>query len=100
MTGAPGKAFRVKTAAKSGVGRSSAITVSVIFAGSGASRGVNSKRVEPDAEAGGQRGLAGEPGAVGGAGGEREGVLDTKEELVAIAARSEAEISPAAPFAT
>jgi hypothetical protein len=47
MTGAPGKAFFVKTAAKSGEGRSSAISVSVIFAGFGASRGMNSNRVAP-----------------------------------------------------
>lgn len=47
MTGAPGNALRVKTAAKSGVGRSSARSVSVIFAGLGASRGVNSNRVVP-----------------------------------------------------
>jgi hypothetical protein len=32
-TGAPGKAFRVKTAAKSAEGRSSAMSVSVILAG-------------------------------------------------------------------
>jgi hypothetical protein len=37
----------VKTAAKSGVGSSSAITVSVIFDGFGASRGMNSNRVDP-----------------------------------------------------
>ena len=46
-TGAPGKAFRVKTAAKSGVGRSSAMRVSVISAGLGTSRGVKAKRVVP-----------------------------------------------------
>src|ERR1035438_1737475 len=38
-TGAPGKAFLVKTAAKSGDGLSSAIRVSVILAGLGASTG-------------------------------------------------------------
>ena len=46
-TGAPGKAFLVKTAAKSGVGRSRAIRVSVIFAGFGASTGVKSNRAPP-----------------------------------------------------
>ena len=39
--------MRVNTAAKSGVGRSSAMRVSVIFAGLGASRGMNSKRAVP-----------------------------------------------------
>ena len=43
----PGNAFFVKTAAKSGVGLSSATRVSVIFAGFGASAGVNSKREPP-----------------------------------------------------
>ena len=47
ITGAPGKALRVKTAAKFGVGRSSAMRVSVIFAGLGASRGVKSNRAVP-----------------------------------------------------
>ncbi len=47
MTGAPGKAFLVKTAAKSGVGLSSAMSVSVILAGLGASAGVKSKRETP-----------------------------------------------------
>ena len=39
--------MRVNIAAKSAVGRSSASSVSVIFAGFGASRGVKSKRVVP-----------------------------------------------------
>lgn len=47
ITGAPGNAFFVNIAAKSGVGRSSAMRVSVIFAGFGASFGMNSKRVVP-----------------------------------------------------
>ncbi|OQB89356.1 MAG: hypothetical protein BWX86_02485 [Verrucomicrobia bacterium ADurb.Bin122] len=47
ITGAPGNAFLVNTAAKSGVGLSSAMSVSVIFAGFGASRGTKSKRVVP-----------------------------------------------------
>jgi hypothetical protein len=47
MTGAPGKAFLVNTAAKSGVGASRAMSVSVIFEGLGASLGRNSKRVVP-----------------------------------------------------
>ena len=47
MTGAPGNAFLVKTAAKSGDGRSSAIRVSVILAGFGASAGVKSNRAVP-----------------------------------------------------
>ncbi len=47
MTGAPGKALRVNIAAKSGVGWSSAMSVSVIFAGFGTSNGVKSKRVVP-----------------------------------------------------
>ena len=47
MTGAPGNAFFVNTAAKSGVGRSSAMSVSVILAGLGASAGVKSKREAP-----------------------------------------------------
>ena len=67
-TGAPGKALRVNTAAKSGVGRSSAISVSVIFAGFGASRGMKSKRARADAKAGGQRAWLGEPRAMGGRG--------------------------------
>jgi len=47
MMGAPGSALRVNMAAKSGVGRSRAMRVSVIFAGFGASRGMNSKRAVP-----------------------------------------------------
>ena len=47
ITGAPGKALRVNIAAKAGVGCSSAISVSVIFAGLGASRGTKSKRAWP-----------------------------------------------------
>jgi hypothetical protein len=47
MTGAPGKALRVKTAAKSGVGLSSAMRVRFMAAGLGTSTGTNSKRVEP-----------------------------------------------------
>ena len=47
VIGAPGNAFLVNAAAKSGVGRSSAISVSVIFAGFGASRGTKSNRVVP-----------------------------------------------------
>jgi hypothetical protein len=47
ITGAPGNAFFVNIAAKSAVGFSSATSVSVIFAGFGASRGVKSKRVVP-----------------------------------------------------
>ena len=47
MIGAPGNGLRVKTAAKSGVGSSSAISVSVILAGFGASVGVNAKRLVP-----------------------------------------------------
>jgi len=47
MIGAPGNAFFVNMRAKCGVARSSAISVSVIFAGFGASRGVKSKRVVP-----------------------------------------------------
>ena len=46
-TGAPGNAFRVNTAAKSGEGRSRAISVSVISAGFDTSRGVKPKRVVP-----------------------------------------------------
>ena len=72
MMGAPGKALRVNIAAKAGVGWSSAMSVSVIFAGLGASRGTKSNRVRPDAEAGGEGGLLGKPGAVGVAGGESE----------------------------
>ena len=45
--GAPGNAFLVNIAAKSGVGRSRAMRVRVIFAGLGASRGTKSKRVVP-----------------------------------------------------
>ena len=47
ITGAPGKAFLVKTAAKSGVGASRAMSVSVIFEGLGASLGTKSKRAVP-----------------------------------------------------
>jgi hypothetical protein len=47
ITGAPGKAFLVNIIAKFSVGRSSAMSVSVIFAGFGTSNGVKSKRVEP-----------------------------------------------------
>ena len=46
-TGAPGMAFFVNNAAKSGEGSSRTMSVSVIFAGLGASQGVNSKRVVP-----------------------------------------------------
>ena len=53
--GAPGKALRVNTAAKSGVGRSSTISVSVISAGLGTSRGVNAKRVVPTRKPAGNR---------------------------------------------
>jgi len=59
MMGAPGRALRVNMAAKSGVGRSSVMSVSVILAGLGASRGMNSKRAGSDAESSGELGLAG-----------------------------------------
>ena len=47
ITGAPGKALRVKSAAKSAVGSSSAINVSVMRAGLGASLGIKSNRALP-----------------------------------------------------
>jgi hypothetical protein len=47
ITGAPGKALRVNIAAKDVVGSSRAMNVCVIFAGFGASVGMNSKRVQP-----------------------------------------------------
>ena len=46
-TGAPGKALRVNFAAKEGVGRSSATSVSFIRPGFGTSTGTNSKLVVP-----------------------------------------------------
>src|SRR5688500_19019922 len=46
-TGAPGNALRVNIAANAEVGSSRAITVSAIFAGFGASLGMNSNRVQP-----------------------------------------------------
>ena len=55
MIGAPGRALRVNMAAKSGVGRSSASSVSVILAGLGASRGMNSKRAVPTRKPAGSR---------------------------------------------
>jgi len=64
QTGAPGNALRVTPAAKSGDGRSSAMSVRVIFAGLGASRGIKSKRVGADAKAGRECCLGGQPGAV------------------------------------
>lgn len=57
--------MRVKTAAKSGDGVSSAIRVSVIRAGLGASAGVKSKRVTPTRKPE-ERGLSREPGPVRG----------------------------------
>ena len=45
----------MKTAAKSGVGWSSAMSVSVIFAGLGASRGVKSNRIVPTRKPAGSR---------------------------------------------
>src|SRR5688572_9097704 len=45
--GAPGKALRVNTAAKSGVGRSSASRVRVMRAGLGASAGVKANEAVP-----------------------------------------------------
>src|ERR1017187_8187212 len=47
MTGAPGKALRVKTAAKSAVGLSSTMRVRFMAAGLGTSTGTNSKRAVP-----------------------------------------------------
>ena len=75
-TGAPGKAFLVNTAAKSGEGLSSAIRVSVILEGFGASAGVKSSFAVADAEARGERGVRGEPRAVRRAVGEVICVLD------------------------
>jgi hypothetical protein len=68
-----GKRILVNIAAKPASVRSSAISVSVhLRAGFGASRGTNSKRERPDAETRRQRGLRGEPRAMGFAVGERE----------------------------
>src|SRR5688572_3234089 len=47
ITGAPGNALRVNIAANAVVGCSRAMSVRVIFAGFGASFGMNSKRVQP-----------------------------------------------------
>jgi hypothetical protein len=47
ITGAPGKALRVNMAANAFVGCSSEMSVRVMFAGFGASSGMNSNRVQP-----------------------------------------------------
>ena len=97
MTGAPGNAFFVNTAAKSGVGFSSAIRVSVILEGFGASAGVKSKRALPDAEAGGQLRLRGEPRAVRGAVREDHLRAGHGSRTVGEGPRSEADIFRGAP---
>ena len=58
ITGAPGKAFFVNIAAKSAVGLSSAMRVTVIFAGFGTSMGVKSKREAPTRNPRGSAALA------------------------------------------
>src|SRR5882724_7224310 len=88
MIGAPGNAFFVNTAAKSAVGLSSAMSVSVIFAGFGASFGTKSKRELPTRKPAGSAACVASHARCALRSGNERFVLGTREKWQA-AARSE-----------
>ena len=91
-TGAPGNAFLVKTAAKACDGLSSAIRVSVILAGFGASAGVKSNRADPTRNPAGSAECAASQARCDARSVNVNCVLGILQRTVAAAARSEENI--------